>query len=153
MPARNGRKQFINMHPSEVVITYVDDRDGAKRFAYREPAICLVGRARDCDLVVPSEDGTLEISRHHCLLEINPPSVHVRDLSSTNGTFVNGQRIGKRAPRLIGANDTEPTRPASTPLKDGDEIQIARTPVHLTIEVHDAEMQEVGSNEEFSVAD
>jgi eukaryotic-like serine/threonine-protein kinase len=32
-------------------------------------------------------------SRNHILLEINPPHSFLRDLGSTNGTFVNGQRV------------------------------------------------------------
>ncbi len=34
-------------------------------------------------------------SRHHCLLEINPPHCLLRDLGSTNGTFVNGRRVAE----------------------------------------------------------
>ncbi len=32
-------------------------------------------------------------SRHHCLIEIVPPQCFLRDLGSTNGTFVNGKQV------------------------------------------------------------
>lgn len=137
------------MESSEVVITLRDEHNEEQRFVYTEPWICLVGRAQDCDIQIPSDEGFLEISRHHCLLEINPPSVRIRDLGSTNGTFVNGQRIGRRASRLRSPNDTDRERAAATTLHDGDEIQLARTPVRLSVEVHAGDLQSVGSNEEF----
>ncbi len=49
----------------------------------------LIGREDDCHLRPNSES----ISRHHCAFEIDNYSVHLRDLGSTNGTLVNGQRI------------------------------------------------------------
>src|SRR2546429_4580252 len=33
--------------------------------------------------------------RHHCLLEIAPPRCFLRDLGSTNGTYVNGQKVSE----------------------------------------------------------
>jgi pSer/pThr/pTyr-binding forkhead associated (FHA) protein len=33
------------------------------------------------------------ISRHHCQLDVDPPSVQVLDLGSANGTFLNGQEV------------------------------------------------------------
>lgn len=36
------------------------------------------------------------MSRHHCLLDINPPEIRIRDFGSLNGTFVNGTKIGQR---------------------------------------------------------
>jgi pSer/pThr/pTyr-binding forkhead associated (FHA) protein len=135
---------------SEVIITLVDELHGEKRFVFSEPWICLVGRANDCDIQVPSDESSLEVSRHHCLLEINPPQVRVRDLGSTNGTFVNGQRIGpRRRVSKVHPDDTEPVRAQGTELHDGDEIQMARTPIRLTVEVRGIEADEpqtVGSN-------
>ncbi|MDF0552306.1 FHA domain-containing protein [Kamptonema sp. UHCC 0994] len=42
------------------------------------------------------EENHRTISRYHCLLDINPPDIRVRDFGSKNGTFVNGKKIGQR---------------------------------------------------------
>jgi adenylate cyclase len=49
----------------------------------------LVGRAMACDLAV--SDPT--VSRRHAELELFEGAVLIRDLDSTNGTFVNGERV------------------------------------------------------------
>lgn len=48
----------------------------------------LVGREQDCDLRPNSE----MVSRHHCVFSVDDFTVRVRDLGSTNGTLVNGER-------------------------------------------------------------
>lgn len=50
----------------------------------------LIGRTNDAHLCFA---GDRFFSRHHCLLEIDPPRCYLRDLGSKNGTFVNGRRI------------------------------------------------------------
>lgn len=57
-----------------------------------EHTTCLVGRAPDCDLRTAPDD--TQVSRHHCVFEINPSKVRVRDLGSRNGTLVNGREVG-----------------------------------------------------------
>ena len=49
----------------------------------------LIGREQDCQLRPNSE----MISRHHCVISIDPFTVRLRDLASTNGTYVNEQRV------------------------------------------------------------
>ncbi|RMG38808.1 MAG: FHA domain-containing protein [Planctomycetota bacterium] len=49
----------------------------------------LVGREPDCHLRPNSES----VSRHHCVFTLDDYTCHVRDLGSTNGTYVNGRRI------------------------------------------------------------
>ena len=49
-----------------------------------------MGRSRFVHCPVP-EDSAL--SRDHFLIEINPPRCEIRDLGSTNGTFVNERRV------------------------------------------------------------
>lgn len=49
----------------------------------------LIGREEDCHLRPNSE----LVSRHHCVFTHDEYAVRVRDLGSTNGTFVNGNRV------------------------------------------------------------
>lgn len=49
----------------------------------------LIGRGTECHLRPNSE----LVSRHHCMLLIGENDVRLRDLGSTNGTLVNGNRI------------------------------------------------------------
>jgi len=49
----------------------------------------LVGREEDCHLR-PNSD---LVSRHHCVFTMDEYGIRLRDLGSTNGTFVNGERI------------------------------------------------------------
>jgi eukaryotic-like serine/threonine-protein kinase len=75
-------------------------------FSFTQHDSFLIGRNPEAHLCLPDDR---YFSRNHCLLEINPPRAFVRDLRSTNGTFVNGQRI----------NDAF--------LKNGDLIQCGET--------------------------
>lgn len=49
----------------------------------------LIGREEDCHLR-PNSD---TVSRHHCVFTVDEFAVRLRDLGSTNGTLVNGERI------------------------------------------------------------
>ena len=51
----------------------------------------LIGREQDCQLRPNSE----LVSRHHCVFTVDDFSVRLRDLGSTNGTVLNGERIRK----------------------------------------------------------
>ncbi len=49
----------------------------------------VVGRQHGCELRVP----VASVSRQHCAITLDNGSVKVRDLGSSNGTFVNGEKI------------------------------------------------------------
>ncbi|MEG4343632.1 protein kinase [Microcoleus sp. A003_D6] len=67
-----------------------------QEFTFETRTTCIIGRAKDCYPKIPDDDKHRTISRYHCLLDINPPDIRVRDFGSKNGTFVNGEKIGQR---------------------------------------------------------
>ncbi len=61
-------------------------------FSFTQTDTFLIGRSNEAHLCLPEDKF---FSRNHCLLEITPPHCFLRDLGSTNGTFVNGQRVAE----------------------------------------------------------
>lgn len=59
----------------------------------------VIGRVSGNDIVLPSDN----VSRHHCTLEVRTDgTVIASDAGSTNGTFLNGDRIDGAAPLRVG---------------------------------------------------
>lgn len=61
-----------------------------RSFTFDQHDTFLIGRSEEAQFCLPQDRF---FSRNHCILEIAPPQAFIRDLSSTNGTFVNGMRI------------------------------------------------------------
>ena len=78
---------------------WLTDRDGL-RFAL-EPALGVVrvGRAADNEIAIDNQ----RVSRYHAQLRWVESSWLVYDLDSTNGTFVDGERVSPARPRVLGA--------------------------------------------------
>jgi pilus assembly protein CpaF len=57
--------------------------------------VLLVGRHHACDVVLPESS----VSRRHARLVFRDGTWVVQDLESTNGTIVNGVRVGRCALR------------------------------------------------------
>jgi pilus assembly protein CpaF len=57
-----------------------------------------VGRVRGNDIVLPKGN----VSKHHCRLLSRDGEIVVEDLHSTNGTYVNGRKIGEPTPLAPG---------------------------------------------------
>jgi hypothetical protein len=108
---------------SNVTLLFTRGPFAGRTFVFTEATTCLIGRSRDCTIPLPQEAEHLDVSRHHCTLEIAPPSLRVRDLGSLNGTYVNGKKIGQRITSQIN-RDMDATPPPSVVLLDGDEIRL-----------------------------
>ncbi len=65
--------------------------DGQIKSRLLESGRYVIGRDTRCDLRVPSP----EVSRQHCEISIDRDAVRVRDLKSSNGTWVNSERVNE----------------------------------------------------------
>lgn len=118
----------------EVTLEVVKGRFNRKKIVFKNYTTCIIGRAKDCNIKLPNDEYHRNISRHHCLLDINPPDIRVRDFGSLNGTSVNGKKIGQRN------SDQSPEEVAGMDfpehdLKDGDEIGMSETVFRVGIQV------------------
>lgn len=71
-----------------------------------------IGRAPDNDLVFDDPD----VSAHHCVLVVHPTGFILQDNGSTNGSFVNGERIVRQ------------------PVDDGDVIRVGANDIRFLID-------------------
>jgi pSer/pThr/pTyr-binding forkhead associated (FHA) protein len=77
---------------------------GVFSFRLSAPVTRTLGRAQDADFIV---DAPL-VSRLHCRIEADHDVLRIIDLASTNGTFVNGERVEQGE------------------LRDGDRLRVGR---------------------------
>ena len=102
-------------------------------FTFDQHDTFMIGRSEDSQFCLPQDRF---FSRHHCILEIAPPQAFLRDLGSTNGTYVNGMRV-----------DT-------AHLKSGDRIQGGETILEVEVSTGLEEYEDtakVGGNTQPSI--
>lgn len=51
----------------------------------------IIGRQTDCQIRIPTAD----VSRQHCEVQVEGDAVSIRDMGSSNGTFVNRKKISQ----------------------------------------------------------
>ena len=71
------------------VLKTADDAEAPFTFRILPGGVKTIGRAPRADFIV---DAAM-VSRLHCRLSAGASELEVVDLDSTNGTFVNGQRV------------------------------------------------------------
>jgi eukaryotic-like serine/threonine-protein kinase len=114
-----------------VTLTVVTGED-RRRYVFDERTTCVLGRAADCDPRLPDDERHRKVSRHHCLIDINPPDARIRDFGSLNGTYLNEERIGQRQPGQTPTEAAGLSYPEHD-LADGDEIRLGDTVLRVTI--------------------
>lgn len=97
-------------------------------FTFDQHETFMIGRSEDAQFCLPHDRF---FSRHHCIVEIAPPQAFIRDLGSTNGTFVNGSRV-----------DT-------AYLKNGDRIQGGETILEVEVSADQTAVKPVAAGDGF----
>ena len=90
--------------PKQACLVVIYGDQIGKKFNLDNPSY-IIGRSSKCDIQIDQES----VSRNHAKVINSGKSVIIRDLGSTNGTYVNDQPIDERV------------------LRDGDLIKIGRT--------------------------
>src|SRR5918998_3489709 len=67
--------------------------DGERRSFSVVRDMTVIGRREDCDLRIPLG----EVSRKHCRMVRDGDTLRLEDLGSSNGTYLNGQRVERDA--------------------------------------------------------
>ena len=100
-------------------------------FVFDRPALCVIGRGDNCAIRLPSDAEHAGVSRRHCLLEVAPAGLRVRDLGSTTGTYVNGQPL-RRSPGSP-PREGEGAAALARELRDGDELRVGLTVLRVSV--------------------
>ncbi|MGJ3240429.1 MAG: FHA domain-containing protein [Anaerolineae bacterium] len=102
------------------IVIHVRDSDNPVTV---EPAKRVIfGRSDQNSTVKPDVDfapyGAIEkgVSRQHAALEVNEDTLMLLDVGSSNGTYLNGQRLLPNQPRV---------------LRDGDEVRLGKLVAHI----------------------
>jgi pSer/pThr/pTyr-binding forkhead associated (FHA) protein len=119
---------------ARVILKITNGKLVGQTYQLHGPGRFLIGRGQDCEIRLPHEPGFLSVSRQHCLLDIDPPAIRIRDSGSFNGTFLNGMQIGRPAHWQL------PAEMLSQPcfeydLRDGDELKVGETVFEIEVVV------------------
>jgi len=93
----NATSSNLNLPPADpglrlpeeakVVLNILSGPSKGESHTLTKPRVVLGRRGADIPLNDP------EISRHHCLLEVRETYINLKDLDSTNGTFLDEERV------------------------------------------------------------
>jgi pilus assembly protein CpaF len=77
----------------------VMEKNGAPRELVFDKKIVTIGRSARNDVILPRNN----VSKNHVTIELSKDRCIITDMGSTNGTFINGQRVQK--PTVVGPED------------------------------------------------
>jgi serine/threonine protein kinase len=117
--------------PGRVCLDVVAGPIQGRHFEFDGHDTFLFGRSPDCHAELAPDDATA--SRHHFLLEVNPPAARLRDLGSLNGTYVNGHKHGGRAKNQTPEEAAQKAWP-EVDIRDGDLIRVGATVINVRID-------------------
>ena len=99
----------------QYVLKFISGKYAGGEFALAQNQELIIGRSSDLEMVLIED----MVSRHHAKITTTDNDIFIEDLGSTNGTFVNGEKI------------------TSCKLKEGDRILIGTSIIKLVFEEFD----------------
>ncbi len=103
-------------HNGRYILKFISGKYQGGEFALEMNKELIIGRSSELEMVLIED----MVSRHHAKITTTDDEIFIEDLGSTNGTFVNGEKITK------------------TKLKEGDRILIGTSIIKLVSEDVDA---------------
>jgi pSer/pThr/pTyr-binding forkhead associated (FHA) protein len=85
--SESGNETRYRMTPPKALLRGVSGPYFGKVLAV--PGRLVIGRGSECDLVLDEP----EMSRKHAMIEVTAAGIYLRDMGSSNGTFVNGVQV------------------------------------------------------------
>ncbi len=96
---------------AEVSLRFLEGENEGVEIRLTPPRQLVLGRSEECDIFL----GEKKISRQHFRIHVEPQTVVLNDLQSTNGTYVNGKKI------------------SSVELKDQDKVRVGNSTIEVTV--------------------
>src|SRR5438067_7970086 len=79
------------MSDTAYALRFISGKYQGGEYPLQESGELVIGRSSDLDMVLIED----MVSRKHAKLILQPGSISIADLGSTNGTFVNGEKVKK----------------------------------------------------------
>lgn len=116
--------------PGKITLTITSGSKQGDTFVFDQHDTLIFGRMEDCHVCLPDDQ---QVSRHHFIMEVNPPDIRIRDLGSRNGTHVNGVKQGGRERNETPEQAAKRQFP-QLDLHEGDEIRVGKTIFKVKVE-------------------
>jgi pSer/pThr/pTyr-binding forkhead associated (FHA) protein len=117
MPDRLAPNSQPRPPVASLALRFISGKYQGGEFPLTEGQEIVIGRSSELDMVLVEE----MVSRRHARIQVNPGRITIEDLGSTNGTFVNGERI------------------TQVELKEGDRILIGTSILKVVAVTNEAE--------------
>jgi pSer/pThr/pTyr-binding forkhead associated (FHA) protein len=103
---------FMNSGLGRYILKFISGKYQGGEFALEMNQELIIGRSSELEMVLIED----MVSRHHAKITTSADEIYIEDLGSTNGTFVNGEKITR------------------SKLKEGDRILIGTSIIKLVYE-------------------
>ncbi|MBI5095803.1 MAG: GAF domain-containing protein [Candidatus Hydrogenedentes bacterium] len=81
--------------PRSILVAFRENEPDRHCVLDSQSALCVIGRGADANLTLP--DST--VSRRHAVVRLDKDTLHIEDCGSTNGIFINGQKVERSVMR------------------------------------------------------